>query len=325
MAHLTESQRYTISCMLAKNHNQAYIAEIIGKHKSVISRELKRNCDGRSGHYRHALANKKYHQRQKGKRKHKKFSIPIQEEVERLLRDDYSPEQVVGTLKKQGKETVSIERIYQHIWLDKKHEGTLYTHLRRQGRRYRKRGAKKDSRGIIRNRVSIDERPEIVESRDRFGDLEVDLIIGENHKQAILTINDRASGMLKMKKVASKEAKVVTSAINEILEDWIPYINTITADNGKEFAGHQQVAKALNIDYFFAHPYHSWERGSNENLNGLIRQYFKKGSDFSNLTDRRILDIETKLNSRPRKRFEYQTPIFVMEKLLFNSEVAFMS
>ena len=149
--------------------------------------------------------------------------------------------------------------------------------------------------------------------------------IGKNHKQAILTINDRASGMLKMKKVASKEAKVVTSAINEILEDWIPYINTITADNGKEFAGHQQVAKALNIDYFFAHPYHSWERGSNENLNGLIRQYFKKGSDFSNLTDRRILDIETKLNSRPRKRFEYQTPIFVMEKLLFNSEVAFMS
>ena len=131
--------------------------------------------------------------------------------------------------------------------------------------------------------------------------------------------------MLKIKKVASKEAKVVTSEIDEILEDWIPYINIITADNGKEFAGHQQVAKALNIDYFFAHPYHSWERGSNENLNGLIRQYFKKGSDLSNIADKRILDIQIKLNSRPRKRFEYQTPIFVMQKLLFNSEVAFMS
>lgn len=152
----------------------------------------------------------------------------------------------------------------------------------------------------------------------------MDLIIGKNHKQVILTINDKESGMLKMKNIASKEAKVVTPAINEILEDWIPYINTITADNGKEFAGHQQVAKALNIDYFFAHPYHSWERGLNENLNGLIRQYFKKGSDFSNITER-ILDIQIELNSRPKKRFEYQTSILVMEKLLFNSEVAFMS
>ena len=173
--------------------------------------------------------------------------------------------------------------------------------------------------------MSIEQRPGVVDQRKRFGDLEVDLIIGKNHNQAILTINDRASGMLKMKKVASKESDVVTTAINGLLEEWIPYINTITADNGKEFAGHKKVAKFLNIDYYFARPYHSWERGSNENLNGLIRQYFPKGCDFTNITQCRINEVEKILNSRPRKRFDYENPIFVMDKLLFNPEVAFMS
>ncbi len=117
---------------------------------------------------------------------------------------------------------------------------------------------------------------------------------------------------------------VVTAAINELLEEWIPYLNTITADNGKEFAGHKEVAEFLNIDYYFARPYHSWERGSNENLNGLIRQYFKKGSSFVNITDQRIKEIEFKLNSHPRKRFNFETPIFVMDKLLFNQKVSFV-
>jgi len=201
----------------------------------------------------------------------------------------------------------------------------LHTHLRRQGRKYRKRGSSKDTRGIIKNRISIDQRNKIVEKRSRFGDLEVDLIIGKNHNQAILTVNDRASGMLKMKKVASKEATVVTKAINEILEDWKPYLRTITADNGKEFAGHEQVAENLEIDYFFAHPYHSWERGSNENLNGLIRQYFTKGSDFTEITNKRVKEIETILNNRPRKRYNYENPIFVMNQLLFNQKVALVS
>ena len=164
----------------------------------------------------------------------------------------------------------------------------------------------------------IDQRPEIVDKRERFGDLEVDLIIGKNHKQAILTINDRASGILKMKKVMSKESTVITTAMNTLLEDWIPYIKTITADNGKEFAGHEKVAEYLGIDYYFAHPYHSWERGSNENLNGLIRQYFPKGSDFSMISEERIKEVEFKLNTRPRKRFGYENPIFVMNQLLFN-------
>ncbi|MDD2278161.1 MAG: IS30 family transposase [Bacteroidales bacterium] len=254
-----------------------------------------------------------------------RFTPSVQQDVETLLKEDYSPEQVVGTLKEQERPTVSIERIYQHIWADKKKKGELHLHLRNQGRRYRKRGNKKDNRGTIKDRIGIGQRPKIVEERKRFGDLEVDLIIGKNHKQAMLTINDRTSGMLKIRKVASKEAKVVSKAIVDELTDWLPYIKTITADNGKEFADHIFVAEQLGTDYYFARPYHSWERGSNENLNGLVRQYFKKSTDFRTITQEQVKAIENKLNTKPRKRFNYENPIFVMEKLLFNQEVAFVT
>jgi IS30 family transposase len=321
MAHLTQEQRYTISILLANNKKQCEIATIIGKDKSVISREINRNKDQRNGIYRHELANKKYKLRHKLKPKPKRFTEAVKAHVDVLLKKDYSPEQIAGVCKNEEKECVSHERIYQYIWQNKKEGGDLYTHLRRKGRRYRKRGNKKDSRGMIKNRISIDKRPEKVEKRERFGDLEVDLIIGKNHNQAILTINDRASGVLKMKKVESKQSEVVTAAILELLCEWKPYLQTITADNGKEFAGHETVAEKLAIDYYFAHPYHSWERGSNENLNGLIRQYFTKGSDFTKLSESDIKYIENKLNRRPRKRFNFKSPIFVMNNLLFNQKL----
>lgn len=321
MSHLSYEQRYTIEVLLCQGKKQGEIAEIISRSKSVVSREISRNCDQRSGAYKAKLAQSKYDKRLFSKPKLVKITPKIERQIIDLLEQDYSPEQISGYLKKEGLLTMSPEWIYQYIWKNKKNNGDLHTHLRRKGRRYRKRGSTIDSRGIIKNRVSIDQRPAIVEKRERFGDLEVDLIIGKNHKQAILTVNDRASGMLKMKKLASKNADGVTQAINDVLEEWIPYIQTITADNGKEFAGHQNVAEFLNIDYYFAHPYHSWERGSNENLNGLVRQYFEKGSDFDKITDQRIIEVENKLNTRPRKRHNFQTPIFVMEKLLFNQKL----
>lgn len=325
MSHLTLEQRYTIDVMNRNGYKQKDIAKAIDKDKSVVSRELKRNKDGRSGEYRHDLAQRKYKKRQKEKPKKIKFTKEVQENVEALLKEDYSPEQIVGTLEKQNKSTVSVERIYQHIWTDKKQKGDLYLHLRNQGRRYRKRGNAKDNRGIIKNRIGIEKRPKIVDERSRFGDLEIDLIIGKNHNQAILTICDRASGMLKMRKVKSKQAIEVGEALVEELEEWKPYIKTITADNGKEFAHHEFVAEVLSIDYFFARPYHSWERGSNENLNGLIRQYFKKSTDFTNITMEQVKEIEKKLNTRPRKRFQFENPIFVMDNLLFNTKVAFVT
>jgi len=281
MTQITNEQRYTISTMLKKGYNPSDIAKTIDKCPSVVSREIKRNSDNRSKEYRYELAVRKCTQRHKDKNKRRDFTFEIQENVVALLREDYSPEQVVGTLRKEEKATVSIERVYQYIWKDKKSGGNIHEHLPRQGRKYRK--------------------------RECFGDLEVDLIIGKAHQQAILTINDRASGMLKMQKVNSKESKIVCSAINKLLEEWKPYLPTITSDNGKEFAHHVSVTQELDIGYFFANPYHLWERGSNENLNGLIRQYFTKGSSFLELTDQRISEVELKLNSRPRKRFNYQT------------------
>ena len=325
MSHLSNEERIKIELLYSSGYKQAEISTILSRDKSVISREILRNSDKRNGTYRASLAERKSKNRQQEKSKHISFTEEVQQNVEVLLRLDYSPEQVYSTLLKQGKATVSPERIYQHIWRDKQKGGNLYSHLSNNGRKYRKRGNKKDNRGIIKNRISIDRRPIVVDKRDRFGDLEVDLIIGKNHNQAILTINDRTSGMLKMKKVESKEANVVTQAINDLLEDWKPYLYTITADNGKEFAGHELVAEYLNVDYYFAHPYHSWERGSNENLNGLIRQYFKKGSDFTKITSQRIIEVQNKLNSRPRKRFNYENPIFVMNQLLFNPKVAFVT
>jgi IS30 family transposase len=325
MSQITYEQRYTISVMMNQGFSNSKIGEVLGKDRSVIGREIKRNKDERSGKYSHELAEKKCNSRHKQKAKHVKFTPEIRLYVDNLLSEDLSPEQVVGVSKKDGIACVSHERIYQYVWLDKKLKGKLYTHLRRKGRKYRKRGSSKDSRGIIKDRISIEQRPDIVDKKVRFGDIEVDLIIGKKNKEAIVTVNDRVAGVLKMKKVQSKEAIVVANAINELLEDWKPFLHTITSDNGKEFAAHEFVANYLNIDYYFAHPYHSWERGANENLNGLIRQYIPKKTDFSTLTDDYIKLIETKLNNRPRKRYNFENPIFVMEKILFNSDVAFIS
>ena len=325
MSQITKEQRYTIFVMLKKGFKPKNIAELIGKHKSSIYREINRNKDKRNGVYKPELAERKCRERHKFKPKRKRFTAAIKQKVIKLISEDYSPEQITGHLKSEGEACVSHETIYQYIWKDKRKKGHLYTHLRRQGRKYRKRGGLRDNRGIIKGRVDIDKRPNIVEKRIRFGDLEVDLIIGANHKSVIITINDRASGVLKMRKVNSKNAKLIAQAIKEMLTDWMPYLFTITSDNGKEFAEHKDIAEYLNIDFYFAKPYHSWQRGSNENLNGLIRQYIKKKTDFRTLSDQYIKSIETKLNNRPRKRFNFKTPIFVMEKLLFNQNVAFIS
>jgi IS30 family transposase len=241
----------------------------------------------------------------------------MQDRVETLLREDYSPEQVVGFLKQEGTACVSHERIYQHIWADKKRGGNLYKHLRTKGKRYRKRGAAKDKRGTICNKVSIEERPDIVEEKSRFGDLEIDTVIGKNHQGAIVTINDRATGMLKMKKIQKKEAALVKEAALELLQEWKPLIHTITSDNGKEFALHQDIAKELGIQFYFAHPYHSWERGANENLNGLIRQYIPKKTNFADISDQFIADIQDKPNNRPRKRLNFKSPNQTFLKVAF--------
>jgi IS30 family transposase len=320
MSHLTLEQRYTIEVLLTQGFKQKDIANYISRNKSVVSREIRRNRDERSGQYKQSLAQRKYEKRLFDKPKKIYFTDSIRIMVEEKLTQKLSPEQIVGMGKKADIACVSVERIYQHIWKDKKKKGNLHEHLRTGGKRYRKRGSSKDSRGIIKDRIPIEQRPPEVEQKQRFGDLEIDTIIGKNHKGAIVTINDRATGMLKMKKVAAKEAQAIKDASIELLKDWKPHLHTITADNGKEFAWHKVISKELNIDFYFANPYHSWERGANENLNGLIRQYIPKQTNFDNLTDEFILYVEEEINNRPRKRFNYESP-----KSMFNQKVAFVT
>lgn len=322
MSHLTFEQRYTIEVMCKENYSQKKIADAIGKNKSVISRELSRNSDKRNTVYKAKLADKKCQERHKNKNKKVYFTEEIKALVKEYIEDDYSPEQVVGTAKKLGLACVSAERIYQFIWQDKKQKGEIYKHLRTQGKRYRSRGASKDKRGQIVGRIGIENRPEIVDKKTRFGDLEMDLIIGKDHKQALLTINDRATGTLKMTKVSGKDALEIKKACIRTLEDWEGYIHTITSDNGKEFSYHQSIANQLKIDYYFARPYHSWERGANENLNGLVRQYFPKGSNFELITEEEVKNVQEKLNNRPRKRFGYLSPNEVFRELFLSKNNA---
>lgn len=261
----------------------------------------------------------------KGKPKKQYFIDEIKAATESLLRKDYSPEQIAGRLKLEGKPTVSHERIYQYVWADKKQGGTLYKHLRRKGRKYRKRGLAKDTRGIIKDRTGIEQRPEIVDKKKRIGDFEIDTIIGQNHKSAILTINDRVSSKVWIVKLNGKNASELAQKTIDLLMPFKGIIHTITGDNGKEFADHKTISKELAIDFYFARPYHSWERGANENTNGLIRQYFPKGSSFENITNTDVQKVMDILNNRPRKKLKFLTPNEFFNLNLHNNKVAFVT
>jgi IS30 family transposase len=301
-------QRYTIERLVQLGTTKADIALDLDVHLSTIYRELNRNRDQRDKSYKAPLSDRKCRERHKMKAKHISFTPEVRAMVESQLLKDLSPEQISGFASVNNLPCVSPERIYQYVWNDKVRKGSLYKHLRNKGRKYRKRGSLKDSRGLIVNRIGIEKRPLIVDQKTRIGDLEVDTVIGKNHLGALVTINDRATGMLKMKLVKTKEAKVVKEAVIELLEDWKPFIHTITSDNGKEFAAHEQIAEALNVDFYFAKPYHSWQRGANENLNGLVRQYFPKKTDFQFITKTDVEKVMSILNDRPRKRFQYKSP-----------------
>lgn len=326
MTHLTLEQRYKIEAYKIAGKSISEISEQIGKDKSVVSREIKRNSDGRSGIYKANLADRKCKERHKVKLKKCKFNANVEVNILYYLSKDYSPEQAFGRAKIDGKEMVSVESIYQYIWHDKRKGGVLYKYLRTKGKKYKKRGSLKDNRGLIIGRVDIDKRPSIVDVKERIGDMEIDLVIGQNHKGALLTINDRATGYLFMTKIESKEASTVESNTISLLQDWSGLIKTITSDNGKEFANHKQIADGLEIDYYFAKPYHSWERGANENLNGLVRQYFPKKTSFASITNLEVENVVNILNNRPRKRFGYKTPCEIFtQKLNDLNPVAFIT
>jgi len=284
--------------------NQTQIANIVGVHKSTISRELRRNRGQRG--YRPKQAHKRCVQR----RLHKSQPRIAQTTwylIEHLLREQWSPEQISLWLRQHADISVSHEWVYQHVLADKQFGGALYRNLRCQKQRKKRYGAY-SRRGCIPNAISIEERPTIVDKRCRLGDWELDTVIGKNHHQALVTLVERKSKLTLIAKVANKTAEAVSKAIIRLLKPLSPWVHTLTADNGREFSRHQKIAKALNAKFYFAHPFASWERGLNENTNGLIRQYFPKKHDFKTITQQQIKRVMDKLNNRPRKCLGIKTP-----------------
>jgi IS30 family transposase len=313
---LTYEQRIEIYILLKSGLIQTKIAKLIEVSKSTISREFNRNT-GLKG-YRPNQANERALQRRKNADKSISFTDEVKTDVIKYLKQDWSPEQISGWLKKNNKASVSHETIYQFIIDDQQNGGELYKYLRLGRKKRRKRIKGGDHRGQIPNRVSIDERPAIVNNKERIGDWELDTIIGKNHKGAIVTAVERKTKFNCMKHVPKKEASVVTRALIDMLKPYKDLVHTLTADNGKEFSGHELIAKALQTKFYFAHPYSSWERGLNENTNGLIRQYFPKKTCLLNVSDKKIRTVQNKLNNRPRKSLKFETP----KQLFVNSVVA---
>ena len=313
---LTREERYQIKALLQTGHKQAEIARTIGVHKSTIKRELNRNRGQRG--YRPEQAHNKAMMRRKSKSK-PRISAKVWSVVDKKLTEDWSPEQISGRLR-QDKILISHERIYQHIYANKKAAGTLWKHLRHP-KKYRKRAGGRDRRGKIPNRRCIEERPVIVAERSRIGDWEADLILGANQQGVALTLTERKSRFTLLRTLAGKHAQPIREAIIA-LHKWDARIKTITFDNGKEFAEHERIAAALNVDCYFAHPYASWERGTNENTNGLIRQYLPKDRSLKSVSMAEETRIMDKINLRPRKCLGFRTPyevFFEFQKVALTS------
>ncbi len=304
---LTDAQRYKIEVLLKEDYSKADISKIIKVNKSTIYRELKRNSKKRS--YNASFAQKISDERRKEAYKHAVFDINMRNYiVKQLCFSQWSPEQIKGRCAIENREMVSIERIYQFIYQDQSEGGLLYTHLRTARRWRKKRLNRKHQRGKILNRIMIDQRPELVNKKERYGDWEVDTIIGKNHKSAILTLTERKSQFELMVKTDGTKSLSIKKQMINILAPFKKYVKTITSDNGKEFTLHQEIAKKLNADFYFADPYSPWQRGLNEYNNKLIRQYLPKKTDFNLISNDYINMIISKLNNRPRKLLDYKTP-----------------
>lgn len=308
---LTYEQRCQISALKKSGCGQRKIAETIGTTASTVSRELARNTGSRG--YRHKQAQERTEQRRAEASVPTKMTSDMITVIESKLRVEWSPEQISGWLLYDQDLLISHESIYLHIGADKRAGGDLFTYLRHQGKKYNKRRNGKSTRGQIKNRVSIDDRPQVVDNKSRIGDWEIDTVIGKGHSGALVTIVERVTKLTVSSRVNSKSAADVTQATIALLKPFEDVVHTITADNGKEFAYHEEISKALSTEVYFAHPYSSWERGLNENTNGLLRQYFPKNTDFKKVEQVEVKRALRRLNSRPRKDLDFKTPAQLMD------------
>ena len=301
---LTQEQRYQIGACLRMGMKRSEIAGEIEVHRSTVTREIKRNST--PYRYNPSRAIRMARERQEQKRKYRIDKVTWAM-VEKLLKLEWSPEQISKRLEVEGLPKVSHETIYRHIYQNKHEGGDLYVFLRRR-HRYRKRIHKYCSRKGWNSRRPISERPAIVETRERLGDWEADTIIGRENKGGIISLVERRSRYCLLQKVSTKSAQTVAEAICASLLPVKDKVFTITSDNGIEFTRHQTIAKVLDADFFFADPYSSWQRGTIENTNGLVRQYFPKRSAFDTVSDADIAFATDRLNNRPRKALAFRTP-----------------
>jgi transposase, IS30 family len=322
-SQLTPEQRYKIDALLNSSQaiTQKEIAEQVGVSESTLSREKRRNSRPRAG-YQAKVANELAQ-----KRRYKK-TFKIQGELEVKIREElekeWSPEQIVGRMELEQPANKSInfishECIYQYVYRQQKKGDKIYLKLRKKRKNRRKRLRKDDNRGKIPNKVMIDKRPEIINNKERIGDWEGDTIIGKDHKSSMLTLVERKSKYTFIFPLDAKKADEVEKKITTSFKQTSIPIKSLTFDNGHEFTNHTSISNQLNCQVFFAFPYHSWERGLNENTNGLIRQYFPKKSDFNDYSFEYVMEVQNKLNNRPRKTLNFLTPI----EYLKNMKIAF--
>jgi IS30 family transposase len=289
--------------------NQAEIARSLGRHRSTVCRELRRNSTRADGRYRAFTAQERTNGRRSRSRRNRRFGAEDFALVEELLCRQWSPEQVSGYLRRAGRLSISHETIYRHVWRDKKRGGLLYTRLRGARKRRRKRYGAYDSRGRLAGKRMISERPAEVEARERVGHWEADTVAGSGAKDCVLTLVERKTGSVLIGKLTDRTAASLSRRAVGMIRGHRGRFETVTADDGTEFHDYKRIERSTGAAFYFARPYHSWERGGNENANGLIRQYLPKGSSMAGLTQHRCNAIARKLNLRPRKRLGFRTPL----------------
>jgi transposase, IS30 family len=305
---LTPDERYMLAALRRQGCNQSEIARSLGRHRSTVCREVRRNSTRADGHYRPFTAQERTNGRRSRSRRNQRFTAEDFALVDELLRRQWSPEQVAGYLRRAGQLAISHETIYRHVWRDKGEGGLLHTHLRGARKRRRKRYGAYDSRGRLAGKRLISERPPEVESRERVGHREADTVAGAGPKDCVVTLVERKTGLVLIGKLADRTAGALCRRLTRLIRG-AGRVETVTADNGTEFHGYGRVERLTGAAFYFARPYHPWERGSNENANGLLRQYLPKGVSMEGLSQRRCNAIARKLNTRPRKRLGFRTPL----------------
>lgn len=308
---LTYEERITLSILMQQGLSVQSIAKELKRHRSTIYRELKRNrCHVTDGAYRPSKAQRRTRARRSRSRRNRHYAEKDFDIVRKLLKQKWSPEQVVGHIRRYRlmDRHMSHETIYQYIWRNKAKGGDLWLHLRQSSKQRRKRYKAYDSRGRLANKRHISERPASIESRKTKGHWEIDTVHGRGSSACIVTLLERKTGYVMIGKLANKSTKSLNKKTIKLINRDPGIFKTITSDNGTEFHQYQEIEDKCNTAFYFATPYHSWERGSNENVNGLIRQYLPKTESMAQLTQQQCDRIADALNSRPRKRFNYKTP-----------------